>query len=68
MAKPGVARGDQVRRLSDGGSERSFPHLAPGVLKAQTGEQNDAAIEPSVVLSSGLADFTRPDGDITSFG
>jgi uncharacterized protein (TIGR02246 family) len=43
-----------------------FSHLPPG-LKAQMGEQSVVAIEPNVLLSSGLVDFTRPDGGVASF-
>jgi uncharacterized protein (TIGR02246 family) len=43
-----------------------FSHLPPG-LKAQMGEQTVIAVEPDVLLSSGLVDFTRPDGNAASF-
>jgi uncharacterized protein (TIGR02246 family) len=43
-----------------------FAHLPPG-LKAQMAEQSVVAIDPNVLLSSGLVDFTRPDGGVASF-
>ena len=43
-----------------------FSHLPLG-LKAQMGEQSVVAIELNVLLSSGLVDFTRPDGGVASF-
>jgi uncharacterized protein (TIGR02246 family) len=43
-----------------------FSHLPPG-LKAQMGEQTVVAVQPDVLLSSGLVDFTRPDGTVASF-
>jgi uncharacterized protein (TIGR02246 family) len=43
-----------------------FSHLPPG-LKAQMGEQSVVAIEPNVLLSSGLVEFTRPDGVVAPF-
>jgi hypothetical protein len=43
-----------------------FSHLAPG-LKAQMGEQSVVAIDPNVLLSSGLVEFTRPDGAVVPF-
>jgi hypothetical protein len=43
-----------------------FSHLPPG-LKAQMGEQTVVAVQPDVLLSSGLVDFARPDGTVASF-
>jgi uncharacterized protein (TIGR02246 family) len=43
-----------------------FSHLPPG-LKAKMGEQSVVAVEPNVLLSSGLVDFMRPDGTVASF-
>ena len=43
-----------------------FSHLPPG-LKARMGEQSVVAIDPNVILSSGLVEFTRPDGTVAPF-
>jgi ketosteroid isomerase-like protein len=43
-----------------------FSHLPPG-LKAQMGEQSVVAVEPNVLLSSGLVDFSLKDGPVASF-
>jgi len=43
-----------------------FLHLPPG-LKAQMGEQSVVAVEPNVLLSSGLVQFTTKDGVVVPF-
>ena len=43
-----------------------FSHLPPG-LQAQMGEQSAIAVEPNVILSSGLVDFKGKDGTLVSF-
>jgi hypothetical protein len=43
-----------------------FSHLPPG-LKARMGERSVVAIDSNVILSSGLVEFTRPDGTVAPY-